>query len=70
MAWQLQSHACSCGPLRWVAVAPACRWGSKLSQKLFVGKEYVVKHIRLKHTHVIDAERQRVRPPPRVFLDK
>ncbi len=36
------------------------RWGSKLSQKLFVGKEYVVKHIRLKHTHVVDAEREKV----------
>jgi hypothetical protein len=39
------------------------RWGSKLSQKLFVGKEYVVKHIRLKHTHVIDAEREKVAAP-------
>lgn len=36
------------------------KWGSKLSQKLFVGKGYVVKHIRVKHAHVVDAERERV----------
>lgn len=62
-AWQLQSRACACSLLSCVA-AIAGRWGSKLSQKLFVGKEYVVKHIRLKHTHVIDAEREKVRVPP------
>ena len=39
-----------------------CRWGCKLSQKLFVGKEYVLKHIRLKHAHVVDAKREEVRP--------
>ncbi len=36
------------------------RWGCKLSQKLFVGKEYVLKHIRLKHAAVMEAQREEV----------
>lgn len=36
------------------------RWGNKLSSKMFVGKEFVLKHIRLKHTSVVDAEREKV----------
>jgi hypothetical protein len=40
-----------------------CRWGCKLSQKLFVGKEYVLKHVRLKHAHVVEARRQEVCVP-------
>ena len=32
-----------------------------MSAKLFVGKDYVLKHIRLKHTAAVDAEREKVR---------
>ena len=35
----------------------SCRWGCKLSQKLFVGKDYVLKHVRLKHTEKVEAQR-------------
>lgn len=38
------------------------KWGSKVSQKLFVDKAFVVKHIRNKHTHLLDAEREQVLP--------
>ena len=38
------------------------KWGSKVSQKLFVDRAFVVKHIRNKHTHLLDAEREQVRP--------
>ena len=38
----------------------AHRYGCKLSQKLFVGKEYVLKHIKLKHTAVMEAQRDEV----------
>lgn len=34
-----------------------CRWGCKLSQKLFVGRDYVLKHVRLKHTEKVEAQR-------------
>lgn len=37
----------------------ACRWGNKLSTKLFVGREFVIKHIKLKHSAVVDAEREK-----------
>ena len=30
------------------------RWGNTLSKKLFKGKEYVLKHIRVKHAHVLE----------------
>ncbi|EFN56708.1 hypothetical protein CHLNCDRAFT_51470 [Chlorella variabilis] len=36
------------------------KWGNKLSQKLFMGREFVVKHIRNKHGHVVEAERERI----------
>lgn len=36
------------------------KWGNKLSNKLFVAREFVVKHIRNKHGHVLDAERDKV----------
>ncbi|KAK9804338.1 hypothetical protein WJX72_008084 [[Myrmecia] bisecta] len=36
------------------------KWGNTLSTKLFVAKEFVVKHIRLKHSHVVDAEREKI----------
>ena len=41
-------------------VARCGRWGCKLSQKLFVGKEYVLKHVRNKHTAVMEAKQQEV----------
>ena len=41
------------------------KWGSKVSQKLFVDRAFVVKHIRNKHTHLLDAEREQVRPSAR-----
>lgn len=36
------------------------KWGNKLSNKLFVAKEFVVKHIKNKHAHVLDAEREKI----------
>jgi hypothetical protein len=36
------------------------KWGNKLSSKLFVAKNFVIKHIRNKHAHVLDAERERI----------
>jgi len=42
------------------------KWGNKLSPKLFVAKNFVVKHIRNKHTHVVDAERERI--TERIYL--
>lgn len=36
------------------------KWGNKLSSKLFVAREFVVKHIRNKHGHVVDTERERL----------
>lgn len=36
------------------------KWGNKLSNKLFVAKEFVIKHIRNKHSHVLDAEREKI----------
>ena len=44
----------------WGACANLARWGCKLSQKLFVGKEYVLKHIRLKHAAIMEAQREEV----------
>ena len=32
------------------------RWGNKLSEKLFVDRKFVVKHIRSKHQHILQAE--------------
>lgn len=37
-----------------------CRWGCKLSQKLFVGREYVLKHVRNKHASVVEAKQEEV----------
>ena len=36
------------------------RYGCKLSQKMFVGKEYVLKHVRNKHTAVMEAMQEEV----------
>lgn len=36
------------------------KWGNKLSNKLFVAREFVVKHIKNKHAHVLDAEKERI----------
>ena len=36
------------------------RYGCKLSQKMFVGKEYVLKHVRNKHTAVMEAKQEEV----------
>uniref|UniRef100_A0A061R2X8 Arsenite-resistance protein 2 n=1 Tax=Tetraselmis sp. GSL018 TaxID=582737 RepID=A0A061R2X8_9CHLO len=36
------------------------KWGCRLSTKLFVGKEYVLKHIKGKHAHVVETERERI----------
>ena len=40
------------------------KWGCKLSTKMFVAKEFVYKHVRGKHTHLVDAERQKVGREP------
>ena len=37
-----------------------CRWGNKLSNKMFKGREYVLKHIRLKHAARVEQERDRL----------
>ena len=39
---------------------PDGRWGNKLSNKLFMGKEFVVKHIRLKHAARMEQELSKV----------
>ena len=36
------------------------RWGCKLSQKMFVGREYVLKHVRNKHASVMEAKQEEV----------
>ena len=36
------------------------RWGNKLSEKLFVDRKFVVKHICSKHHHVLQAERDKI----------
>ena len=36
------------------------KWGNKLSSKLFMAREFVVKHVRNKHGHVLEAERERL----------
>eukprot|EP00198_Chlamydomonas_reinhardtii_P004434 XP_001693770.1 predicted protein [Chlamydomonas reinhardtii] len=36
------------------------KWGSKLSNKLFVGKKYVIKHIKTKHQDKLAVERERI----------
>jgi len=36
------------------------KWGSRVSQKLFMDREYVVKHIRNKHKDKIDEQKQKV----------
>jgi len=47
--------------LRIDACAAFCgRYGCKLSQKMFVGKEYVLKHVRNKHTAVMEAMQEEV----------
>ena len=33
-----------------------CRWGNTLSKKLFKGKEYVLKHIRVKHALLLEEQ--------------
>jgi hypothetical protein len=43
------------------------KWGSKVSQKLFVDRAFVVKHIRNKHTHLLDAEHEQVSPSRRLL---
>eukprot|EP00983_Pelagomonas_calceolata_P068991 1150171-Pelagomonas_calceolata.AAC.9 len=37
-----------------------CRWGTKLSTKLFVARKFVVKHIRSKQEEKLQAEKERV----------
>jgi len=36
------------------------RWGNRLSSKLFVGREFVVKHVRTKHPAALEAARAKV----------
>lgn len=38
-----------------------CRWGNKLSNKMFVAKKFVLKHVRSKHDDKLQAEKERVR---------
>ena len=39
------------------------KWGSKVSAKLFMDREYVVKHIHNKHKAVVDAQKDKVCAP-------
>ena len=39
------------------------KWGSKVSAKLFMDREYVVKHIQNKHQPVIQAQKDKARAP-------
>jgi hypothetical protein len=37
-----------------------CRWANKLSNKLFVARKFVVKHIRTKHEEKLQAQKEQV----------
>ena len=37
-----------------------CRWGNTLSTKMFVGKDFVLKHIRVKHAEKVDEFKNKV----------
>lgn len=37
-----------------------CRWGNQLSGKMFVGKDFVLKHIRTKHGEKVEEYKQQV----------
>lgn len=43
-----------------MCIYPRHRWGCTLSNKLFVGREYVLKHIRTKHPERFAEEREKV----------
>ena len=38
-----------------------CRWGNTLSGKMFVGKDFVLKHIRTKHAEKVDEYKTQVK---------
>jgi hypothetical protein len=38
-----------------------CRWGSTLSNKFFLDKKFVLKHIRNKHQEKVAEAREKVR---------
>ena len=40
-----------------------CRWGNALSTKMFVGKDFVLKHIRVKHAEKVDEYKNKVGHP-------
>jgi len=43
-----------------------CRWGNRLSQKMFVGKDFVLKHIRVKHAEKVEEYKQQVQHQPSI----
>ena len=59
MYWQLAAHVD-----KWIEEQVIKyddrKWGSRVSQKLFMDKEYVLKHIRNKHKDKIDEQKQKV----------
>lgn len=58
-AW-LPAYACCCRS-KWQS--SVCRYGCKLSQKLFVGRDYVLKHVRLKHAEKVEEQRSKASFP-------
>ena len=57
---KMASNACCIFVTYAHAAVHAGRWGCKLSQKLFVGREYVLKHVRNKHAAVVEAKQEEV----------
>lgn len=41
----------------WLAL---CRWGNALSTKMFVGEDFVLKHIRVKHAEKVEEYKNKV----------
>ena len=43
-----------------IALQLCCRWGNSLSTKMFVGRDFVLKHIRVKHAEKVDDFKKQV----------
>lgn len=49
-----------CNKAELALVSVLCRWGNQLSLKMFVGKDFVLKHIRVKHGEKVEEFKQGV----------
>ena len=47
-------------PAQHVTLLALCRWGNALSTKMFVGRDYVLKHIRVKHAEKVEEYKTKV----------